>query len=109
MGEVMKTPPKIPELPRSTPHKLDDDGHAVARFIERHYPDNAKPTTKEATEILDVIRATSVHVEDVPDEGQEIWRGRGAFHPVKMVVRDGVVTTVLPRDAERPKHRGRPG
>lgn len=89
------------------PYKLDDQGHSVARFIERHYPDDAKPSIVDATTILNVILATAVFVEDVPDEGQQIWRGSGAFSKVKMVVRDGVVTTVLPLGAERPKDRRR--
>lgn len=89
------------------PHKLDDDGHSLDRFLERHYPDAQKPKRSDAETILNVIRATAVFVEHVKDEGQEIWRGAGAFHDVLMVVRDGVVCTVLKKDSVRPATRRR--
>lgn len=89
------------------PHKLDDDGHSVERFIERHYGDDDKPSYKDAEAVLNSIREHAVFVEDLPDEGQQIWRVFYPYAEVKMVVRDGVVCTVLPVGAERPKHRRR--
>jgi hypothetical protein len=86
------------------PYKLDDDGHSVQRFLERHYGDE-KPSFADAEAMLNIIRAGAVFVEDLPDEGQQIWRGQGLLSHVKLVVRDGVVRTVLPKDAQRPKHR----
>jgi hypothetical protein len=89
------------------PYKLDDDGHSVERFIERYYGDDAKPSFEDARALLDEIRALAVFVEHLPDEGQEIWQGRGAFQSLKMVVKDGVVRTVLPPGAQRPTERRR--
>lgn len=70
--------------------------HAIDRFLERHYPEDAKPPREDAAFILDLIRATAVHIEDIPGEnGQEAWCGRGAFRGVIMIVLDGEVKTVL--------------
>ena len=97
------------------PYKLDDDGHAIDRFIERHLRcDTAgmllPPSEIERAQarvVLDIIRATAEHVEDITDEGQEIWRGRGGFRSVLLVVRDGVVRTVLKPGSRRPSSRRR--
>lgn len=78
--------------------------HAINRFIERHVP---RMSFEDARGVLETIRATAQHVEDLPDEGQEIWRGCDAFSSVLMVVRDGWVRTVLPPGSERPKGRRR--
>lgn len=70
--------------------------HAIDRFIERHYPDEAKPSYADAADVLQMICQLAVHIEDIPGEnGQEAWRGRGAFTRVIMIVFDGEVKTVL--------------
>jgi len=77
------------------PYKLDDAGHSLDRFIERHYSVGQKPLRSVAEVILKYVVSIAVHVEDVPREGQEIWRGQHAYNSVVLVVRDGVVRTVL--------------
>lgn len=90
------------------PYKLDDEGHAVDRFIERYLRGEWDCVVRGDAEcLLESIRANAVHVEDLPDEGQEIWRGPNGWRDVLLVVRDGVVTTVLPMGATRPAGRRR--
>jgi hypothetical protein len=76
------------------PTKLDDEGHAVQRFIER-YPNlcfgpYTTITFEDAERLLNKHRKLSEFVENI-DNGQELWNGDG----VLMVVKDGVVRTVL--------------
>ncbi len=77
--------------------------HALDRYIERWCPGTKRHEARQVLRFIAVVAA--VHVEDLPDEGQEIWRGPGAFREVLMVVRDGEVTTVLPKGAKRPETR----
>lgn len=96
---------------------LEFTEHALDRFIERHFEAfQDKPTRiadlkahyrENARGVLEYIRAHAVFVEDLPDEGQEIWHGPSEFSYVLLVVRDGLVTTVLPAGATRPEGRSR--
>lgn len=79
--------------------------HAVERFIERHIPGE---DYVRAVQRLNAIRCQAEHVEDIPGEpGQEIWRGReaGSLVDILMVVKNHLVTTVLPIGATRPNRR----
>lgn len=89
------------------PRALDPEGHSVRRFIERCFPPGTEISFVQAEQRLQAIRCFAEHVEDIPDEGQEIWRGyeEGSVAEVLMVVRDGVVRTVLPPGSRRPASR----
>lgn len=78
------------------PIALDDEGHAVRRFIERYFDANSTISFEEAERRLHGIRCRATFVEDI-DNGQELWEGReeGSVSGVLMVVKDGVVRTVL--------------
>lgn len=85
------------------PTKLTE--HAVERFMERHI--TGQVLYEEAERRLNAVRARATHLEDIPDENQEIWVGHepGSVQEILMVVSDGTVRTVLPLGATRPKWR----
>lgn len=85
-------------------HPYTATSHAIGRFVER-YPIAGVPDT--AAGRLHQAMRNAIHVEDIPDEGQEIWKGTDNGRTVLMVVRDGVVKTVLPTGSRRPAHRRR--
>ena len=86
------------------PHPYSATPHAVARFAER-YPVAGVPDTAESR--LRRVMFQAVHVEDILDEGQQIWKSTDNGRTVLMVVRDGIVKTVLPTGSRRPAHRRR--
>lgn len=78
------------------PTSLDDEGHSVQRFIERYLDVSSTISVEEAERRLHGIRCRAEFVENI-DNGQELWKGReeGSVTDVLMVVKDGVVRTVV--------------
>ena len=81
--------------------------HAIQRFNERYF--EGRLSYDEASRRLDAVRCAAVHVEDIPDEDQEIWAGRepGSIVDVLLCCADGVIKTVLPPGSQRPATRRR--
>lgn len=78
------------------PVALDVEGHAVQRFIERCFAPGAVIRFEEAERRLNVVRSRAFYVDNI-DNGQQLWRGFDVLleREVLMVVKDGVVRTVL--------------
>ena len=94
------------------PVRLDDDGHAIARFLERYKPwENASPAWspqlrhERAEKLLlsELPKATYVMTED--DSKQAIWRTELGI--VLVVDMEATVRTVLEMDAA-PRRSYRP-
>lgn len=99
------------------PMRLDDNGHALTRFVTRWWPltpterrrqHATKALIKRLDALLAAVQGRAIFVETVPDECQSIWSfivndGPNKGHTALMVVSfDGTVRTVLPRDTKRP-------